>query len=154
MKGNVLPRFFSDKKLVTVLCWDTICFFLTIFVSNIPESNYPAFDEGMVICMLLATILIVMIGVIKLSNTDLSPIVKTVVILMSIGLWLAFANYMIETFFEGIKVFLKNLFSISSWSFNRLAGNTVLTLLGSIIFAGALYMLFNIVIKLKSESEN
>lgn len=152
LKELELPQKLAERKAATVITWDLLLFFLTIFVSSLPQRSNAAFREGMLVSALLLALIIVMIFVTKLSESSADRFTKASVVIVSIGLWISFFNSFASRFFTGVRDFFKGALDLSNWSPSYIAADLVLAVIGTSIFFAAVYVIAKIVRSIIEES--
>lgn len=152
VKAVELPKSLSQKKLLTVISWDCIWLFLTIIVGTLPERANAAFREGMIFSALLLVVVWSCYAVVKFSNTEVNPLTKASVIIITLGLWAAFLNEIIRLFLGGIGGYLRSMFDFSSWSISGVGATILLTLLSAAILFGAVYVIVDIIEKITEDA--
>ncbi len=152
IKELPLPEKYGSKKVYTIVAWDMLWFFLTLFIETLPVRSNAIFREGMFVSAFLTILLIILAVTVKLSNSKLDIFTKGAVVVVIIGLWISFFRSFASQFVTGVKGMFKSLFELSTWNPVGLFTDMILALAGAAIFFGAAYLIFRTVKNIYEES--
>ena len=133
-KGSFMPKFVEQKKWASIGLWDFLLLFLTLLIAPMPGSEVPPFQEGMLVCELLAVIVWTVFAVIKLVGRSMNSLENAAFIAITIILWVIFYDSCAGLFFNGFKEYLFGSNRLSYWAPGVVAKNFVMTGITSSLF--------------------
>ena len=114
VKGTKLPEKVSNKKLLIVMCWDTLWLYLTVLAVTLKEHDYEGCRVGIVVSTFFVINAWLICLILRLSCVN--RWMKAGVISVICGLVMLFANDVTEIFLKGnyrLSIFDANL---RNWS--------------------------------------
>ncbi len=136
-KGSFMPSFVKQKKWASIGLWDFLFLFLTLLVAPMPRSEVPPFQEGMLVCELLAVIVWTIFAIVKLVGKEMNSLENAAFIAITILLWVIFVDSCAGLFMTGFKEYLFGANRLSYWAPSVVVRNITLTGLSSSLFIGA-----------------